>query len=502
MRTIKALKNAITSIILQIVTFICGLIVPRLILENFGSDVNGLINSITQFLAYITLLESGFGPVVKSILYKPIAKKDKNQIELILKSAEHFFRLIALIFIIYIAILCLVYPMFVNSQFDSMYTVSLILIIAISTFAEYFFGMTYKLYLQAEQKSYVTSTIQISTLIINTILIVLLINFGASIQIVKLGSALIFIFRPILQNIYVKKKYNINLKNVEKGYNIKQKWDGLAQHIAGVVHGNTDVTILTIFSTMKEVSVYTVYNLVVTGIRNLVTILSNSIDAAFGDMIAKKEKENLNKKFSMYELVYYTLITIIYSCAIVLIVPFVQVYTKGITDVNYTRKIFAYIFVIAYFIHAIKTPYNTLAYAAGKFKQTQIGAWVEAISNLVISLILVHSLGLVGVAIGTLISVTIRGVEFLIFSSKNILDRKISKTFIRSIISIVELLIIMIVGEIIIDFNDISYLNWIVQGIRIFLISIIIVIPINLIYYKEERKELVNLMKKLVEKGD
>lgn len=501
MRTIKALKNAITSIILQIVTFICGLIVPRLILENFGSDVNGLINSITQFLAYITLLESGFGPVVKSILYKPIAKKDKNQIELILKSTEHFFRLIALIFIIYIAILCLVYPMFVNSQFDSMYTVSLILIIAISTFAEYFFGMTYKLYLQAEQKAYVTSTIQISTLIINTILIVILINFGASIQIVKLGSALVFIFRPILQNIYVKKKYNINLKNVEKGYNIEQKWDGLAQHIAGVVHGNTDVTILTIFSTMKEVSVYTVYNLVVTGIRNLVTILSNSIDAAFGDMIARKEKDNLNKKFSMYELVYYTAITIIYSCTIVLIVPFVQVYTKGITDVNYTRNIFAYIFVFAYFIHAIKTPYNTLAYTAGKFKQTQKGAWVEAISNLVISLILVHSLGLVGVAIGTLISVTIRGIEFLIFSSKNILDRKISKTFIRSIISIVELLVIMIISEIIIDFNDISYLNWIVQGIKIFLVSIIIVIPINLIYYKEERKELINLMKKLVKKG-
>src|SRR5699024_1696666 len=143
---------------------------------------------------------------------------------------------------------------------------------------------------------------------------------------------------------------------------IEQKWDGLAQHIAGVVHGNTDVTILTIFSTMKEVSVYTVYNLVVTGIRNLVTILSNSIDAAFGDMIARKEKDNLNKKFRMYELVYYTAITIIYSCTIVLIVPFVQVYTKGITDVNYTRNIFAYIFVFAYFIHAIKTPYNTLAY--------------------------------------------------------------------------------------------------------------------------------------------
>ena len=91
MRSKKAIKNLISSIILQLVTFICGLIVPRLILTNFGSDVNGLINSITQFLAYISLLESGFGPVVKSILYKPIANKDKKQIESILKASEKFF---------------------------------------------------------------------------------------------------------------------------------------------------------------------------------------------------------------------------------------------------------------------------------------------------------------------------------------------------------------------------------------------------------------------------
>ena len=501
MRTIKAIKNMITSVILQIVTFICGLIVPRLILENYGSDVNGLINSITQFLTYISLLESGFGPVVKSILYKPIANKDKNQICEILKSTEHFFRLIAIIFIIYIIVLCIIYPLFVNTQFDYWFTVSLIVIIAISTFAEYFFGMTYKLYLQAEQKTYITSTIQISTLIINTILIVVLINFGATIQIVKLASALIFIFRPLLQNIYVKKKYNIDLKNAPKGYNIEQKWDGLAQHIAGVIHGNTDVTILTIFSTLKEVSVYTVYNLIVTGVRNLVTILSSSIDAAFGDMLAKNEKENFNKKFSIYELMYFTTITIIYSCTLILIVPFVQVYTKGITDVNYNRSIFAFVFVLAYFIHAIKTPYNTLAYTAGKFKQTQKGAWIEAISNITISLILVKSFGIVGVAIGTLISVLIRGIELLVFTSKEILDRKVIKTFKRSIVSIVELLIIMIIGNNIINFTEITYINWIIKAVEIFILSAIIVIPINLFYYKEERTEFISIIKKMVKKG-
>lgn len=60
MRGKIAIKNIYTSLMSQIITIICGFIVPKLIIENFGSSVNGLVNSITQFLAYITLLESGF----------------------------------------------------------------------------------------------------------------------------------------------------------------------------------------------------------------------------------------------------------------------------------------------------------------------------------------------------------------------------------------------------------------------------------------------------------
>ena len=66
--------------------------------------------------------------------------------------------------------------------------------------------MVYKLYLQAEQKTYVTSTVQILTTILNAILVVILIKFGANIQVVKLGSAFVFVLRPIIQNIYVRKK--------------------------------------------------------------------------------------------------------------------------------------------------------------------------------------------------------------------------------------------------------------------------------------------------------
>ena len=56
--------NVLTSLALQIVTILNGFIVPRIILTAFGSEVNGLVSSLGQFLNYITLLEGGVSGVV------------------------------------------------------------------------------------------------------------------------------------------------------------------------------------------------------------------------------------------------------------------------------------------------------------------------------------------------------------------------------------------------------------------------------------------------------
>ena len=187
--------------------------------------------------------------------------------------------------------LCVLYPLLVSNEFDFIFTISLIIIIGISTFAEYFFGMTYRLYLQAEQKTYIISIIQIFTYIISVIFIIVLAKIGAGIQLIKLASGLVFVLRPIAQNLYVKKKYNIKLSEATEKYQLKQKWDGLAQHIAAVIHNNTDITILTFFTSLIEVSIYSVYSLVVKGIKSIIQSFTNGIDATFGDMIAKNEKD-------------------------------------------------------------------------------------------------------------------------------------------------------------------------------------------------------------------
>ena len=497
MRSKKAFLNILTNLILQVFIFIYGFILPKIIMSKYGSNVNGLISSVTQFLAYISLLESGVGPVVKSILYEPISKKDNKKIIDILYATEKFFRTIALIFIVYIIILTFAYPNIINSSKSTLYVSSLIIIISISIFSEYFFGMIYTIFLQANQETYVISIIQIGTYILSILAALIMAKIEVSVHLLKLSISLIFVLRPILQSVYVKKKYNINLKIANKNYVIKNKWDGLAQHIAYVVHSNTDITVLTLFSTLSEVSVYSVYLLVVKGVKALISSFSSGLDASFGDMISKKEDDNLRNKFEIYEIIYFMICTVLFACSIVLIVPFIKIYTHNIHDANYIRPLFGILLVISECIWAVRLPYLTLSYAAGHFKETRNGAWLECILNLIVSVFLVKKMGIVGV---TIIAMTIRTTEFIYHANSKILNVNIFKSLKKIALLIFIIFLTFISAKKIFIFENSSYLNWIINAMIIFLYSSLLTFLFNFIFYRKNLKELLRIAKFILKK--
>lgn len=87
----------------------------------------------------------------------------------------------------------------------------------------------------------------------------------------KLGSSLVFIIRPILMNAYAHRLFHLE-KNVDhsKKY-LTQKWTGLGQHIAFFLHSNTDIAILTLYGNLKGVAVYSVYNMIITNLQNIIS---------------------------------------------------------------------------------------------------------------------------------------------------------------------------------------------------------------------------------------
>ena len=480
----KLALNTITSLGLQVVSVICGFILPRLILESFGSDVNGLVNSITQFLGVITLLDLGVGAVVQSALYKPLADNNTNMISKIYVSANKFFRRLAEILLVYVVLLMIFYPMLVNKSFGHMYTALLIAAICISSFAQYYFGIVNSLLLNADQRGYIQYVAQIITLILNTFACYIIIKLGASIQIVKLTTSLIFLLRPLFLVFYVKKHYSIDPKITYTDEPIKQKWNGMAQHFASYVLNGTDNIVLTMFSTLGNVSIYSVYNVVIIGVKNALLSVTNGFQSLIGEMLAKKETMKLNAFFGFVEWFLHTGTTLVFGCTGVLIVDFVRVYTYGINDADYIQPLFAVLITIANAGHCLRLPYNILILAAGHYKQTQSNYIIAMILNIVVSIATVKMWGLVGVAIGTLIAMAYQTVWMAKYDSKNIICWPF-KNFLKQCGIDAITVIIASLATFKIPMLSVSYVSWFLLAIEVFGIWLIISIVINTIFYRE-----------------
>ena len=76
MRTKKAMVNSITSLLYQFILIASGLIVPRMVLANYGSDCNGVVSSVTQFMSIVSLLTIGLTAATRVELYKSLASND------------------------------------------------------------------------------------------------------------------------------------------------------------------------------------------------------------------------------------------------------------------------------------------------------------------------------------------------------------------------------------------------------------------------------------------
>lgn len=486
MRSKKIFLNVSTSLLLQITSVICGFIVPKLIISTYGSTVNGLVVSIGQFLSYIVLLEAGAGGVIRAALYKLLARNDILSISRIMKSSEVFFKKIAHGFLFYLLLVAIALPFLTRSDFGFLYTMSLVLIIGMSIFSQYFFGISFQILLQADQKQYVSNLLQLLTLIINLIFVVVLIKLGLSIHFVQFTSSLVFTIRPFLLNFYVKKTYRLSKNCTSDDSALSDRWHGLAHHIAYFITHSTDIVILTILVNIAEVSVYSVYFLVVSGVKNFVLIFSTGVEAAFGNMIANYEKESLLKNFKAFEFFIFSITTILFGSTTLLIMPFVSVYTAGIIDVNYVRPIFSTIIVFAYSIYCVRQPYNAIIFASGHYKQTKQGAIYESMINIGVSIILVNFFGIIGVAIGTLCAMLFRTIQNARYISKNILFRSF-KDFIR--ISLIFLICYSIIFLIVSQFPKVeitNYVQWFIYAMKVFLTSTIVTFIFGFIGFKSE----------------
>lgn len=494
MRTRKLVLNTISSWIYEVLVIISGLILPRMFLSFYGSEINGLVQSITQFLSIISFMQLGTGAVIQASLYKPLVDSNSEKISEVVTSANKFFKKIGIALIVYSIILMFLYPKITNNTFDFQEVVLLVFAISLNLFVQYYFGIVDIILLNADQKGYINYIGSIITLIFNTVICVILIYAGLSIQLVKIISAFILLIKPMYNRVYINKHYSLNRRIKYTGEPIKQKWNGIAQHISNVVIENTDTIVLTLFSTLSNVSIYGVYYMVINGIKTLFLSVSYGVEAVLGEFWARGNKENLYHFFESAEWLIHNLVILFFGCTGTLIVPFIMLYTKGVTDANYNQFNFAVLIVLAHSMYCIRLPYHMMIKASGQFKETQSNYFIAAIINVLISIITVKLMGLIGVAIGTFIAMLYQTVWMAVYNYKNIFKKSI-KNFLKLTLidSLIVILAVIVMNIMPLAANTI--LKWVISAFIVFIVWAVLIFVINCIFYKDKVSSLIMKVK-------
>ena len=206
--------------------------------------------------------------------------------------------------------------------------------------------------------------------------------------------------------------------------------------IHGHIHANTDIVVLSVFTDLKLVSVYSVYFLIVEHIQKFFKSFSHAFTPIIGKAISVKETLKANRYLDLYEFVVFNVSTVVFGCCIYLLPSFIMIYTHGVTDADYYRPVFSTIIVLAEYIYCVRDPYVSVIYAAGRFKETSLSAYIEAGINIVLSVSLVIWFGLEGIAVGTLIGMTYRMIYMIVFLKHHVIHRPVYKSLKRLAVSL------------------------------------------------------------------
>jgi O-antigen/teichoic acid export membrane protein len=274
----------------------------------------------------------------------------------------------------------------------------------------------------------------------------------------------------------------------------------MAQHIAYTVLNDTDTIVLTMLGSLTDVSIYGAYNMVVYGVKRLFTSMMNGVEAYLGTLWAKEDEPGLQRAFAMTEWTIHTTVVFTFGCTGFLIVPFIQCYTKGITDANYIQPLFAALIVMAHACHCLRLPYNLMIFAAGKYKETQHNYVIATVMNIVISVLCVKQWGLVGVAIGTLVSMLYQTIWMARYNAFNLVRRPMTvfgKQILADLIT-VSLYAVIPLPRLL---THVQYSAWILLAVETVACFGVITLVINLLLYKTQLNQAFDLLRKRTSKS-
>lgn len=406
-RTEYVKKNIFYSYVSTIITSFFSIICRTIFVYTLGASYLGVSGLFTNVLGVLSFTELGIGSAIVFALYKPIAENDNEKIKSLLALYKKAYRLIAVIVTI-IGIIAVPYLGYlVNTDIPMSEIRVFYFVFLFNTVSSYF--VSYKTsYVSALQKEYIiTNTTTIGTILISVFQIILLLLGGDYLGYL-LVAAVIGLIQKIVTVYYLNRKFTILTEDNAKPLDEETKnaiWKNvkaLIIHKIGDVSVNqTDNIIISAFVSTTAVGLLSNYTTLNTLVSAFTNKFFSSFTASFGNMLAKEDVSKQRKIFDVYDLLGFWIYGFVLIAFVTLSQPFITLWLgdKLLLD-NVTTILY---FVSLYLAGITFIPYN-FKIAAGKFDEDKCVAFIQAITNLIVSILAIKVIGLPGIFVGTIIS--------------------------------------------------------------------------------------------------
>ena len=459
----KGLFNTLVGFGSQFLIIILNLILPRLFIIRFGSGVNGLISTISQLFAYMGLLEAGIGAATVQGLYKPLIDHNNRKISEILSATKRYYKKVSVYYFLCVFALSALFPMLVSSELGKVEIALIILLEGLTGVINFYFQATIKQLIIAEGKNYIIYNITLLVRVLTSVAKISLILLGADLLSIQICYFVINLLQMKIYHSYFKKSYAwVHLDASPDFKALEQKQAFLVEQVLSLVFSNIDIVILSIFCGFNTVSIYSVYMLIIAALTSIINTVHNGLTFLLGQTYFE-DKDRYIRIHDVYETLYMAMIFIIMSVCYTLYIPFLKLYTSGV-DINYIDYHLPLLFILIQLLSCIKLVPGTLIQISGHLKETVPRIILEAVINLVLSIVLVNYLGIYGVLLGTCIALVYRANDIIFYANKRILHRKARGTYKKVIGNALVFGVVYVVNGLI-DLSVTSYVALFICGL-------------------------------------
>ncbi|MGQ7884887.1 lipopolysaccharide biosynthesis protein [Paenibacillus sp. WC2504] len=406
MRTKQSFYNISAGIGSQIIITLLSFVSRTVFINSLGVEYLGINGLFTNILGMLSLAEAGIGSSIIYALYKPVADNDTNKINMLMRLYRNAFRAIALvIFIIGVALIPFLNSIVGETTIPNIKIIFFIFLI--STSSSYLFSYKVSL-LNVAQKGYISTGIYSISSILSALVKIAILKYTNNYIFYLIADVIITVTTSILLSLFVNKIYPYlkiptlsKLDNETKSGIIKNMKALILHQIGSYAVFGTDNIIISTFVGVAAVGLYSNYYMLINICRTFINQIFDNIIHSLGNLVATEEK---NKIYNIFKITMFFNFWIYSFFSILLFItldPFIRIWLG--TDFLLGRLVLI-IVMINFYVTGMRRSINMVKQTSGIYHEDRYASFVEAIINLIFSIVLVKYLGMAGVFIGTLIS--------------------------------------------------------------------------------------------------